>query len=166
MYKTGVTAIFWMSSLVKIFLWGPIQHIVAVILVQLFQSGCTQYFAFKLVCGKCDVGGPISAGPTLGQESVFDSGLSLLGPMNSIPSTGMSLSLIAFWTQERYRRKSSVHGSPLPSPFRNFSANHRLKHWSYSRFMSVHSSPTLFMSLPVTLPDNAHHTQQCLLCPL
>ncbi|KAK2489661.1 hypothetical protein MC885_000635, partial [Smutsia gigantea] len=31
----------------------------------------------------------------------------------------------------------------------NFSANQRLKHWSYSRFMSVHASPTLFMAAVV-----------------
>lgn len=74
------------------------------------------------------------------------SGLSLLGPMNSTPSIGMSFSLMAFCTQCWYFRKLSVHGSPLRSPFRNFSANQRLKHWSYSRFSSVHASPTLFMS--------------------
>lgn len=39
-----------------------------------------------------------------------------------------------------------MHGSPLRPPFRNFSANQRLKHWSYSRFSSVHASPTLFIS--------------------
>lgn len=73
------------------------------------------------------------------------SGLSLLGPMKSTPSMGMSFSLMAFCTQRWYFRKLSVHGSPLRSPFRNFSANQRLKHWSYSRFRSVHASPTLFM---------------------
>ncbi|CAB1442821.1 unnamed protein product [Pleuronectes platessa] len=74
------------------------------------------------------------------------SGLSLLGPMKSSPSTGMSLSLMAACTQRWYFRKVSVHGSPPRSPFRNFSANQRLKHWSYSRFSSVHASPTLFIS--------------------
>lgn len=74
------------------------------------------------------------------------SGLSLLGPMKSTPSIGMSFSLMAFCTQCWYFRKLSVHGSPLRSPFRNFSANQRLKHWSYSRFSSVHASPTLFIS--------------------
>lgn len=83
------------------------------------------------------------------------SGLSLLGPMNSTPSTGMSFSLMAFCTQRWYRRKVSVHGSPLRSPFRNFSANQRLKHWSYSRFSSVHASPTLFMPPPQkSTPDS------------
>lgn len=74
------------------------------------------------------------------------SGLSLLGPMNSTPSIGMSFSLMAFCTHRWYFRKVSVHGSPLRSPFRNFSANQRLKHWSYSRFRSVQASPTLFIS--------------------
>lgn len=74
------------------------------------------------------------------------SGLSLLGPMNSTPSIGMSFSLMAFCTQRWYFRKVSVHGSPLRSPFKNFSANQRLKHWSYSRFRSVQASPTLFIS--------------------
>lgn len=80
--------------------------------------------------------------PALDQPS----GLSLLGPMKSTPSIGMSFSLMAFCTQCWYFRKLSVHGSPLRSPFRNFSANQRLKHWSYSRFRSVHASPTLFIS--------------------
>lgn len=74
------------------------------------------------------------------------SGLSLLGPINSTPSIGMSFSLMAFCTHRWYFRKVSVHGSPLRSPFRNFSANQRLKHWSYSCFRSVQASPTLFIS--------------------
>lgn len=87
---------------------------------------------------------------SIDDQSVFPrhqlSGLSLLGPMNSTPSIGMSFSLMAFCTQRWYFRKVSVHGSPLRSPFRNFSANQRLKHWSYSRFRSVQASPTLFIS--------------------
>ncbi|KAG7240158.1 hypothetical protein INR49_027526 [Caranx melampygus] len=66
--------------------------------------------------------------------------------MNSTPSIGMSFSLMAFCTHRWYFLKVSVHGSPLRSPFRNFSANQRLKHWSYSRLRSVQASPTLFIS--------------------
>ncbi|KAM3661472.1 glutamyl-tRNA(Gln) amidotransferase subunit C, mitochondrial [Ammospiza maritima maritima] len=44
------------------------------------------------------------------------------------------------------RLKSCPQGSPALSPLRNFSANQRLKHWSYSRFSSVHASPTLFIA--------------------
>lgn len=112
------------------------------------------------------------------------SGLSLLGPMNSTPSTGMSFSLMAFCTHRWYFRKVSEHGSPLRSPFRNFSANQRLKHWSYSRFSSVQPSPTLFMSannhrtpqtdetkrfvlaVVVTVPQRQHAHQQLPVLPL
>ncbi len=76
------------------------------------------------------------------------------GPMNSTPSTGMSFSWMAFCKRARahqltpsitlicareyyktitcthvwYFRNNSLHGSALRSPFRNFSANQRLKH--------------------------------------
>ncbi|TNN39106.1 hypothetical protein EYF80_050741 [Liparis tanakae] len=66
--------------------------------------------------------------------------------MNSTPSTGMSFSRMAFCTQRWYSRKVSVHGSPLRSPFRNLSANQRLKH------RSVQASPTLFISARLKNP--------------
>lgn len=59
------------------------------------------------------------------------------------------------WTHVWYLRNSSLHGSALRSPFRNFSANQRLKHWSYSRLSSVQPSPTLFIF--TTLRENAAH---------
>lgn len=49
-----------------------------------------------------------------------------------------------------YLWNNSLHGSALRSPFRNFSANQRLKHWSYSRLSSVQPSPTLFIFTAAT----------------
>jgi len=54
---------------------------------------------------------------------------------------------ICTWTHVWYLWNNSLHGSALRSPFRNFSANQRLKHWSYSRLSSVQPSPTLFIFL-------------------
>uniref|UniRef100_A0A8B9N100 Glutamyl-tRNA(Gln) amidotransferase subunit C, mitochondrial n=1 Tax=Accipiter nisus TaxID=211598 RepID=A0A8B9N100_9AVES len=56
-------------------------------------------------------------------------------------------------TQSWYRLKSCPQGSPALSPLRNFSANQRLKHWSYSRFSSVQASPTLFIAAAEAAPS-------------